>query len=181
MIVVSDTTPFRYLIEIDAVHIFHSLFGKVFITQKVADELQGVNTPQKVKDWMQSPPDWIEIHKADLSLFTPEIDLHDGEREAIALALELKAGTLLIDEKNGRREAKRVGLFIVPTLAALDQAAERGLIDLPDVINKLSNTTFHATKKLFDEVLDRDRRRKEVKEKTSKKTKGQKRKRTRKR
>lgn len=181
MIVVSDTTPFRYLIEIDAVHIFHSLFGKVFIPQKVADELQGINTPQKVKDWIQSLPDWVEVRKADISLFTPKIDLHDGEREAIALALGLKAGTLLIDEKNGRREAKRIGLFVVPTLAALEQAAERGLIDLPDTINRLSKTTFHATKKLFDEVLERDRQRKEAKEKTPKKTKDQKQKRTRKR
>lgn len=40
MIVISDTSPLRYLIEIDLVHILETLFGKVIIPQAVFDELQ---------------------------------------------------------------------------------------------------------------------------------------------
>ena len=112
---------------------------------------------------MQFPPGWIEIRQADTSLFTPVLELHAGEHEAFALALELKAGALLIDEKNGRKEAKRIGLFVTPTLAVLEQAAQSGLIDLPEIVDRLSKTTFHATKKLFDEMLERDRQRKKSK------------------
>jgi predicted nucleic acid-binding protein len=163
MIVISDTTPLRYLIEIEAVHILETLFGKVIIPQKVADELQGRNTPQKVKDWMQALPGWLEVRQADLSLFTPVFQLHAGEWEAFALAIELKADVLLIDERNGRREAKRIGQFVIPTLAVLEMAAESDLIDLPEVVGRLSKTTFHAAQKLYDDLLERDRKRKAAK------------------
>lgn len=51
MIIVSDTTPFRYLIEVDTVDILATLFGQVIIPEAVAGELQHQNTPQKIKDW----------------------------------------------------------------------------------------------------------------------------------
>ncbi len=39
MIVISDTSPLRYLIETDLVHILEALFGKVTIPLAVLDEL----------------------------------------------------------------------------------------------------------------------------------------------
>lgn len=51
MIVISNATPLRYLIEIEAVHILKGLFGTVIIPQAVSHELQHKNTPRKVKDW----------------------------------------------------------------------------------------------------------------------------------
>jgi len=53
MIIVSDTTPLRYLIEIDEIYVLEKLFGEVIIPEKVAEELQRPKTPQQVKDWMQ--------------------------------------------------------------------------------------------------------------------------------
>lgn len=163
MIIVSDTTPFRYLIEIEAVEILEKLFGQVIIPEKVFTELQSESTPEKVKKWIQSAPAWVEVRKADISLFTPATEIQDGEREAIALAIELKADALLIDDKNGRKEAKRAGLFIIPTLAALEIASKKDLIDLPETIERLSKTTFHATRKLLDQILERERKRRESK------------------
>lgn len=68
----------------------------------------------------------------------------------------------MIDDKNVRREAKAAGLLIVPTLAILEQAAQRNLLDLPDAIDRLSKTSFRASKKLFEELLERDRERKQA-------------------
>ncbi len=117
MIIVSDTTPIRYLVEIEKVHVLEELFGQVVIPQKVCSELQGQNTPPIVVAWIQNRPAWLEVRQADISLFTPKSKIQDGEREAIALALELNAGAILIDDKNARREAKSAGLLIIPTLA----------------------------------------------------------------
>jgi predicted nucleic acid-binding protein len=163
MIIVSDTTPFRYLIEIEAVELLEKLFGQVIIPEKVFAELQGESTPEQVKKWIQSAPAWVEVRRADTSLYSPATEIQDGEREDIALALELKADALLIDDKDARREAKRTGLFIIPTLAVLEIAAKKGLVDLPEMIERLSKTTFHATRKLFDQILERDRKRRESK------------------
>jgi len=38
MIIISDTTPLRYLIEIEAAHILPKLFGKVIIPEKIPDK-----------------------------------------------------------------------------------------------------------------------------------------------
>jgi predicted nucleic acid-binding protein len=49
MIIVSDTTPFRYLIEVDAIDILATLFGQIIIPEAVAGELQHPKTPPKIK------------------------------------------------------------------------------------------------------------------------------------
>lgn len=64
------------------------------------EELQREEPPEKVRAWMQSVPDWIETREADISQFIPENDIHEGEREAIALALELRADVLLCDDRD---------------------------------------------------------------------------------
>src|SRR5215813_9569369 len=128
MITVSDTTPLRYLTEIEKVNILETLFGQVFIPEKVAEELQRPKTPQKVKDWMQARPAWLVVQKADLSLFTPQKKINDGEREAFALALELKADTVLLDDKAALPEAKRLKLQTVSLFTLLERAAARDLL-----------------------------------------------------
>ncbi|MEK7834329.1 MAG: DUF3368 domain-containing protein [Acidobacteriota bacterium] len=157
MIVVSDTTPLRYLIELEAVHLLESLFGQVIIPQEVANELQGANTPQKVKDWMRGCPAWLEVRTVDASGYVPVIEIHAGEREAIALTLELAADGILVDDKDARAEAQRAGLTVIPTLAILELAARRDLIDLPAVMAQLRQTSFHISQKLYDQVIERDR------------------------
>ena len=57
MIIISDTTPLRYLIEIEEVHILPKLFGKVIIPEKVSEELQDPKTPEAVKGWIQALPE----------------------------------------------------------------------------------------------------------------------------
>jgi predicted nucleic acid-binding protein len=161
MIIVSNTTPLRYLIEIEAAELLETLFGKIIIPQEVANELQGANTPNKVKDWIRAHPAWLEVRRVDASAFVPKTTIQQGEREAIALALALAADSILLDDKNARREAAWAGLKIIPTLAILELAAKRDLIDLPNVIAQLRQTTFHVSRKLYDELLERDRQRKQ--------------------
>ncbi len=108
---------------------------------------------------MQSPQIWLEISHADRSYFTPLEPIDIGETEAIALALELKADAILIDETDGKEDALRVGLV----QAILENAAIQKLIDLPSVITLLQQTTFRATPKLYQDLLDRDAVRKLIK------------------
>jgi len=142
MIIVSDTTPLRYLIEIEQVQILENLFGKIIIPEKVADELQHPKTPQQVKDWMLALPAWLEIRKADLTLFTPQKKIDDGEREAFALAIELKADAVLLDDKNALPEARRLNLQTIALFTLLERAAARNLIDLPQIIDAIRQTNF---------------------------------------
>lgn len=163
MIIVSDTTPLRYLIEIGAVQFLELLFGQIIIPEKVAEELQRPKTPQKIKDWMQVAPPWLVVRKANLSLFTPQKKLDDGEREAFALALELKADVVLLDDWHALPEAKRLGLQTVSLFTLLERAAMRDLIDLPQTVAKLRATSFRLPpEELIQAVLTRDQQRKSI-------------------
>jgi len=85
---------------------------------------------------MQSRPAWLEVKQADLSIFTPQKKIHDGEREAFALALALKAGAVLNDDKDALPEAKPLGLQTVSLFTILERAAARDLIDLPHKVDE---------------------------------------------
>lgn len=163
MIVVSDTTPLRYLIEIEQVQILENLFGKIVIPEKVADELQRAKTPQKVKDWMLARPDWLEVRKADLTLFTPQKKIDDGEREAFALAIELNADAILLDDKNALPEARRLKLQTIALFTLLERAATRNLIDLPQTIDSIRQTSFRLPPEAdIQAMLERDAQRQTV-------------------
>lgn len=90
----------------------------------------------------------------------PDLDLDEGEVHAIALAEELKADHLLIDEWAARAVARSRGLHVVGTLGVLDQAAERDLIDLKQTLDRLQGTTFRIERKIMDLLIEQDSTRK---------------------
>jgi predicted nucleic acid-binding protein len=164
MIVISDTTPLRYLIEIAQIDILPALFGQIIIPQAVFNELHDPKTPQMIKDWFAKRPAWLEVRTLSRP---PDISLSSldyGEREAITLALELNADAVLIDDKDARIAAKTRALAVLPTLAILELAAQKNLLDLPDIFDRLSKTTFRAKPELFEQALERDRQRKQAEE-----------------
>lgn len=161
MIIISDTTPLRYLIEIEEAPILESLYGKIIIPQHVFAELQGQHTPPKVVQWIQQAPAWIEVRQADISLFTPQRHIQQGEHEAIALALELHADALLADDGDAIKEAQRLNLPTIRLFTILESAAELELLDLPSAIARMRQTTFRLPPDtIIDAMLERDRLRK---------------------
>ena len=54
--------------------------------------------------------------------------LDEGESEAIALAVEISAPLLLIDEKKGRAAARRLGLSVTGALGIIAAACKSGAI-----------------------------------------------------
>ena len=52
-----------------------------------------------------------------------------GEAEAIALAIEVSADVLLVDERKGRKAAREMGLRVLGLLGILAEAKRAGFID----------------------------------------------------
>jgi predicted nucleic acid-binding protein len=160
MIVVADASPLNYLVLIDQIGLLPTLYQQVLIPEAVLAELRRPRAPKSVGLWITSPPPWLEVcavHGApDENLLT----LDPGERDAILLALERGVGVVLMDEAEGRREAERHNVRVAGTLAVLEQGAQRGLIDLRAVIERLQQTNFRLSPDLIQKALDRDTYRK---------------------
>ena len=153
-VVISNTTPINYLVLIDHIAVLHHLYGRVIIPQAVFGELQQEGTPAKVKAWVASHPDWLEVQTVSASLDATLAFLDVGEREAIGLAKELEADALIIDEPEGREAAKRQGIRVIGTLRVLYDAAEAALCDLEQAYERLQHTTFRAHPDLYRTFLD---------------------------
>jgi len=160
-VVISDASPLHYLIIIGHADVLASLYTEVLIPGAVAAELQQTATPELVRAWMAHPPSWLQVVPLTEAL-VPEVvaDLDPGESAAILLALRVKADLVIIDEREGAEEARRLGLAVTGTIGVLDRAAERGLIDLESAFVKLGQTNFRIDPSLIEQlqVADRIRR-----------------------
>ncbi len=159
MIVVADTTPINYLILIGQISILESLYGRILIPHAVHEEMLAPKAPPSVRAWAKNPPHWLELLSPSAKLSPGSLDLDAGETEAIALAEELSADWLLIDEAAGRDEARRRGLQTVGTLGILRTAHQLGLLNLPETLDLLIEAGFHASPALIQIVLDSIRQR----------------------
>ena len=83
--------------------------------------------------------------------------IDDGEREAIALAVEVRADALLMDDRDGRREAEVLNCPVLGTVRVLADAAQRGFADLQAALEGLRLTNFRVDGRLLEEILNRAR------------------------
>ena len=156
MIVVADSGPLHYLILLDQAELLHRFYGRVIVPEAVLSELTAGRTPQPVREWLSKPPSWLLVQAvlpSQLELVTEDLDL--GEREAIALAHHLGADLLLIDEISGRAEARRRSLRVTGTLGILRIAAEQELVDVPEVLARLRETSFYVAEDLIRAIFGR--------------------------
>ena len=106
MIVVADTSPLNYLIRLGHPEVLRDLYGRVLVPDAVLIEMRHPEAPPEVRAWASTPPDWLETIQVRQLDSTLAMELGDGEREAISLALEVHADVLLIDERAGARRPK---------------------------------------------------------------------------
>jgi len=158
MIVVADTSPLNYLIQIDCDNLLPQLYHRILVPFGVIQELHHPAAPFAVRAWLTSVPPWIEpslpVSPPDAALAA--LDL--GEREAIQLAEEQCADLLLIDERRGRHESIRRGLKTTGTLGVLLSAGELRMIDPAIAYRRLlAETSFRSSPALQAHFLNQVR------------------------
>lgn len=154
MIVVADSGPLHYLILLEQTELLPRFYGAVIIPEAVFSELTNASAPQPVRDWLAEPPSWLRVQSVPSNqrhLVTDELD--PGEQEAIALAHLMRADLVLIDESSGRAEARRRNLRVTGTLGILRTAAERKLIDVADILERLRDTSFYVDENLISSIF----------------------------
>ncbi len=122
---VSDTSPILNLAIIGHLDLLRLQFGVVHVPWAVvselrlADDLPGNDRLRKgfEEHWLIQTP----LRTKSLATILSK-DLDHGESEAIALADEMKGTTLLLDERDARLMAKRLGLTVTGVLGVLAKA-----------------------------------------------------------
>lgn len=135
ILVVSDTSPIRALTHLGLIEVLKSLYPTVLIPPSVARELKkaGMDDVTSKFFFVQSPSN-LELVKQ------LELRLDEGESEAIALALDVKADFLLIDERDGRNVAAELGLRHSGVVAVLVEAKQAKLIgSVRECLDRLRN------------------------------------------
>jgi predicted nucleic acid-binding protein len=128
-IIVSDTSPIRALAHLSLLAVLRDLFETVIVPPAVDHELLHppagiIAVDVRTLDFvsLRAPRDLDRVHEL-LETLDP------GECEALALAVEVGALAILIDESAGRAMAKKLGLLPIGVLGTLVRAKQRGLID----------------------------------------------------
>ncbi len=159
MIVVADASPLNYLIQVESDGLLHTLFGRVLVPAAVMEELRHPRAPETVASWLLRIPSWIEVRPVTASQDESLQVLDPGERDAILLAEEVRADLLLIDERQGRLEARRRGITTTGTLGVLLAAGARGLVNAESAFQRLlSETSFRATPEVRESFLAQSRK-----------------------
>ncbi|WP_315789779.1 hypothetical protein [Fischerella sp. JS2] len=108
MIVISDTSALTNLAAIQHLHLLPQLYKQVIIPEAVYRELADIDPPVPGTLEVQATS-WLEVRQVvnrnAVKQLQHEVRLDPRESEAIALALELNADLLLIDERRGRAQA----------------------------------------------------------------------------
>lgn len=131
MPVVSNTSPLLNLAIIDSLFLLPQQFGQVLIPQAVLTELKvDQDLPGSSALYQAIDQGWL-IPK---SVSNPALvrilqqQLHWGEAEAIALAVEVSAERILLDEKEARQAARTLNLAITGILGILLRGWHEGSI-----------------------------------------------------
>lgn len=132
--VVCNASPLILLSAIDRLDLLKGLFGEVTVAQEVQAEvtMKGAGRPGAREvtaagfvriQVLSDPPAAERIAR--------EHGLGAGEAATLALAREITAAIVLIDDRRGRAAARTLGLTVAGTVGVLERGHERGL--LPDL------------------------------------------------
>ncbi len=153
-IVVLNTTSIIALALAGQLDLVQQLYEKAMIPPAVRAEVMAGGTRRvgvaelEAASWLRTVS-LQDPRRADLLS-----DLDRGEAEVIALAQELRASLVVIDERLARRHAKRLGLPLTGTLGVLLKAKEQKLIaTIAPLLEEIRRGGIRLSQPLIEEAL----------------------------
>ena len=147
MVVVSNSSPLIALVRIQRLDLLLAIFESILIPPAVAHEI----APS-----IPILPPWLRIQAPTVLPPAPLLHrrLGAGEREALALAIELRADWIILDDLAARHAAEATGLNVIGTLGTLVSAKRTGLLmSIRPELDGLRATSFFLSPQLYDELL----------------------------
>lgn len=157
MKVVADASVLIGLSSIQKLDVLHERFPEGVLVppavwKEVVEEGKGRPGAQEVAE-----AEWVRIQdfteQGIVNLLRVELD--DGEVAAIALAYEIQADVVLIDEQDARHAAQQLGLRVLGAVGILTWAKQSGkLSSLQVALDELRERgKFRISQKLYERAL----------------------------
>ena len=151
---VSNTSPVQYLHQTGLLHLLAGLYSRTLIPPAVARELEagravGIDLP----DVAALP--WMKIVAPEgLDKVPTAADLGAGEKEVLALGLQVPGAVVILDERIGRSHAAVLKLTFTGTLGILLRAKGEGRIArIAPVLEQLDSLKFRLSPRTRTAVL----------------------------
>lgn len=152
---VVDTSPLIFLAKLDHLDLLRKGADTVYIPRAVLQEVRAKPdaATQVIERACQT---WLLVRPIDdrrtVDIIQADLDL--GEAEVIALAREVGADRVVLDDLDARRFARRLGLEMVGTVGLLLAARLRGeLPSLRQEIERLETLGLRVAPSLVEAVL----------------------------
>ncbi len=158
MLVASNTSPILNLAIIGRLDLLRRQFGEILIPQAVFEELRTEeDLPGSQAMRKAAREEWVRVQTVISQPLVQVLrrELDKGEAEAIALASELQAERILLDEREGRRVAKSLRMKVTGLLGIALRAQYDGEISsVSEIIEELcAKAGFRIDAKLVSDVL----------------------------
>ena len=125
VLVVSSSSVIIALAKVCHLYLLEKLFGEILVPEAVWKEITVEGKPGYEKVVRAKFISLEKVGDARLVALLEEF-IDTGEAEAIALALERDADLLLVDDRDARNLAKRLGLQVIGTLGVITLAKYKG-------------------------------------------------------
>ncbi len=152
--IIVNTSPIQYLYQANLLHLLSNLYSQIILPKSVADELAvGLSLGISLPDIYSIS--WIEIRSAQSKAILPLVtELGAGEREALALALEIPETLLILDDGLARRYAQLLKLEYIGTLGVLLKAKQKGYLDrVKPILDRLDALKFRLASSTRNQIL----------------------------
>jgi predicted nucleic acid-binding protein len=156
LIVISDSSPIRALDHLGLLELAPKLYGEVIIPEAVQKELRSATSVCRAIEITDCPGFIIRSPNADPAALGVPLDLDAGETDAIALAIELRADLLLVDERKATAAARQLGLTTIGVFGLLLDAKRQGLVEalLPLVDRLVRDLRFFTSPALRQRLAE---------------------------
>lgn len=156
--IVINSSPIIFLIRLQALELFLNANDEFYTTPSVVTEINAKSDEISQALAPLLAAEKLIVQSTNLtSLFNRlNINFGRGESETIALATELQAYFVILDDLAARKMATNLGLNVKVTLAILKKLAQEGKIEIGDkdeFYQNLVQIKFRISRSIFNAVF----------------------------
>ncbi|OQX15371.1 MAG: hypothetical protein BWK73_06925 [Thiothrix lacustris] len=153
MIVIADSSPLVALSVCGCLSLLDRLFGQVRVPDAVFQEVCVAGKPEASNLSLYLQDKVLMASTANFPIH-PLKGLGLGEREAMALYLEISADLLLVDDQRAKKVAYANGLEVMGSVGVLLLAKQRGMLPaIKPLLMTLSASDVHLGENIIIKAL----------------------------